>query len=420
MRRRATWAALAFAAGIAWLIIAGSPSEGPTLNAPEAQAQGSPKYMGTFTCASSKCHGDPKGRAEYPKLNEYTVWSQGGKHFKSFATLTNESLKSGKSPSKIAKNLNIAQPETSDRCLACHALNVKAELRGTRFNIAEGVQCESCHGPSEKWLEGHRKKDWKHQQSVQVGMYDTMNLLLRADKCVSCHLAIDADMVAAGHPDLFAFELNTFSVSMPTHWQDRGGSFGTREWAVGQTVALREAMKQLAQRASGNADEKLLTSAWLRARGHAVVVRHALAVAAPDAQKSLDQRMAALSETAGKGGAERPKIAAGASEIAKAMEQVAPVVAKKEFGKSGTQALMQSISADADAIAASGVRGAQQAAMALDRLTNAVAKESGQKTDKELGGILDRMFALVDDPAKFDPSRFAAEMKEFQKKLKQQ
>ena len=418
MRRRATWVALAFATGIAWLIIAGSPSEGPTLKAPEAQAQGSPKYMGNFTCASSKCHGDPKGRAEYPKLNEYTVWSQGGKHFKSFATLTNESLKSGKSPSKIAKALNIAQPETSDRCLACHALNVKPELRGTRFNIAEGVQCESCHGPSEKWLEGHRKKDWKHQQSVQVGMYDTMNLLLRADKCVSCHLAIDADMVAAGHPDLFAFELNTFSVSMPTHWQDRGGSFGTREWAIGQTVALREAMKQLAQRASGNADEKLLTSAWLRARGHAVVVRHALAVAAPDAQKSLDQRMAALSETVGKGGGERPKIAAGASEIAKAMEQVAPVVAKKEFGKSGTQALMQSISADADAIAASGVRGAQQAAMALDRLTNAVAKESGQKTDKELGGILDRMFALVDDPAKFDASRFAAEMKEFQKKLK--
>jgi hypothetical protein len=149
-----------------------------------------------------------------------------------------------------------------------------------------------------------------------------------------------------------------------------------------------------------------------------VVVRHALAVAAPDAQKSLDQRMAALGETMAKGGGERPKIAAGASEIAKAMEQVAPVVARKEFGKSGTQALMQSIAGDADAIAASGVRGAQQAAMALDRLTNAVAKESGQKTDKELGGVLDKMFAQIDDPAKFDASRFAAEMKEFQKKLK--
>src|SRR5712691_9232273 len=140
MPRSATWVALAFAAGVAWLIIAVSPSGAPMLKAPEAQAQASAKFMGTFSCASSKCHGDPKGRAEYPKLNESVVWAQGGKHFKSFATLTNESLKSGKSPSKIAKNLNIAQPETSDRCLACHAMNVKAELRGPRFNIADGVQ----------------------------------------------------------------------------------------------------------------------------------------------------------------------------------------------------------------------------------------------------------------------------------------
>src|SRR6266566_4268617 len=344
MRRRATWVALAFATGIAWLIIAGSPSEGPTLKAPEAQAQGSPKYMGNFTCASSKCHGDPKGRAEYPKLNEYTVWSQGGKHFKSFATLTNESLKSGKSPSKIAKALNIAQPETSDRCLACHALNVKPELRGQRFNIADGVQCEACHGPGQNWLEAHAKpKEWSHADSVKAGMYDTQNLLVRADKCVSCHLAIDADMVAAGHPDLFAFELETFGESMPSHWRDRGGAFNTRVWAVGQTVALREAMKQLAQRAGGNADDKLVTAAWLRARGHAAVLRHGLSVAAPDSQKVLDQRMAALSESMAKGGAERPKVAAGASEIAKAMEQAAPVVAKKDFGKAGAQAIMQGI-----------------------------------------------------------------------------
>ncbi len=417
MRRRAPWVALAFALGVAWVIVATGPSGAPTLKAPEAQAQAPAKFMGTFSCASSKCHGDTKGRAEYPKLNESLAWTQ-EQHFKSFATLTNESLKSGKSPSKIAKNLNIAQPQTSDRCLVCHALNVPADLRGARFNIADGVQCEACHGPAQKWLQAHAKKGWSHEESVKVGMYDTVNLLLRADKCVSCHLAIDADMIVAGHPDLFAFELNTFSVSMPTHWRDRGAWFGTREWAIGQTVALREAMKQLAQRASGNADDKLVTAAWLRARGHAVVARHALAVAAPDAQKTLDQRMAALSETMAKGGGERPKIAAGASEIAKAMEQAAPVVAKKDFGKSGTQAMIQSIAADADAIAASGVRGAQQAAMALDRLTNASAKASGQKPDKELGAMLDKMFAQIEDPAKFDASRFAADLKELQKKIK--
>ena len=419
MRHRATWIVLAVATGIASVVTAVSPYRLSTLTAPEAQAQAPAKFTGTLSCSLSKCHGDTKGRSDYPKLNEALVWGQQGKHFKSFQTLTDEKLKSGKSPSKIAKALNIAQPETSDRCLACHALNVKPELRGQRFNIADGVQCEACHGPGQNWLEAHAKpKDWSHADSVKAGMYDTQNLLVRADKCVSCHLAIDADMVAAGHPDLFAFELDTFGESMPQHWRNRGGPFNTRVWAVGQTVALRESMKQLAQRASGNADDKLVTAAWLRARGHAAVLRHGLAVAAPDSQKSLDQRMAALAESMAKGGAERPKVAAGASEIAKSMEQVAPVVAKKEFGKTGAQAIMQGIAADADAIAATGVRGAQQAAMALDRLYTASTKGSGQAPDKAMGGILDRMFAQVEDPAKYDAARFAADVKEFQKGLK--
>ena len=84
-------------------------------------------------------------------------------------------------------------------------------MRGPKFDITEGVHCEGCHGPAEKWLEPHAEKGWTHEQSVKLGMYDTKNLLLRAEKCVSCHLAIEPDLVAAGHPDLLAFELDTFS-----------------------------------------------------------------------------------------------------------------------------------------------------------------------------------------------------------------
>ena len=414
MSRRAACGTLAIVSAVVCLMIVPGLFERSPRRPAEAQTQSPPKFTGTLSCGLSKCHGDTKGRAEYPKLNENLVWAQGGKHFKSFQTLTDEKLKSGKSPSKIAKNLNISQPETSDRCLACHALNVKPDLRGARFNIADGVQCEACHGPAQKWLQEHAKKGWSHKESVQAGMYDTTNLLVRADQCVSCHLAIDADMVAAGHPDLFAFELNTFSDSMPPHWRPRAAWIGTREWALGQTVALREAMKQLAQRASGNVDDKLVTAAWLRARGHAAVVRYAL----PDSQKLLDQRMGALAEAMAKGAGGRSTVAAGASEIAKSMEQAAPGVAKKDFGKPGTQAIIQGIAADADAIAATGVRGAQQAAMALDRLYSVYVKGSGQAADKELGGILDKMFAQIDDPAKFDATRFAAEVKEFQKRFK--
>ena len=44
--------------------------------------------------------------------------------------------------------------------------------------------------------------------------------------------------------------------------------------------------------------------------------------------------------------------------------------------------------------------------------------QSKETRDKAMGGILDKMFAQIDDPSKFDASRFAADVKEFQKKFK--
>src|SRR5215471_18731165 len=126
-----------------------------------AQAQ-EYKYTGAASCGASNCHGSTKAKADYPKLNENTVWFQKERHAKAYDTLTNEKLKSKVSPSKIAQTLKIDKTETSDRCLSCHALNVKPQLRGPKFDIAEGVQCEACHGPAEKWLEPHAEKNWTH------------------------------------------------------------------------------------------------------------------------------------------------------------------------------------------------------------------------------------------------------------------
>src|SRR5712691_7050461 len=167
-----------------------------------AQAPQNLKYTGAASCGASNCHGATKPKPEYPRLNENILWMQKDKHAKAFATLTNEKLKSGVRPSKIVKELKIANAETSDRCVTCHAVNAPAPLRGPKFDITEGVHCDGCHGPAEKWLEPHAEKGWTHEKSVAVGMYDTKSMLLRGEKCVSCHLAIDHDMVAAGHPDL--------------------------------------------------------------------------------------------------------------------------------------------------------------------------------------------------------------------------
>ncbi len=46
---------------------------------------------------------------------------------------------------------------------------------------------------------------------------------------------------------------------------------------------------------------------------------------------------------------------------------------------------------------------------------NAYAKKSGQKPDKALSAILDKMFAQIEDAVKYDAGRFAADLKAFQK-----
>ena len=409
MSQRAALGAVLGAVVVAAVVIGGTRPSAPL--APESvHAQGNYKYTGAASCGASNCHGSTKPKADFPKLNENVVWFQKDKHAKAYATLTNEKLKSGVSPSKIATNLKIAKAETSSKCLVCHAVDVKPELRGPKFDISEGVHCDGCHGPAEKWLEPHASTGWTHEQSVKLGMYDTKSLLLRAEKCVSCHLQIDADMVNAGHPDLLAFELDTFSREMPPHWRDKGTWFGPRAWATGQVISLREAAKQVADRAKGNASAKLVQDAAAKVRGHGVVVRQVFAVLAPDAQKALETDLATVADAAAKG--DRAG-ASAAGRLVVSMNQQAPRIAGRELDQATTKRLMVAVSGDSDAAAASGLRGAEQVAMGLDRLYAAYANAPGQKPSKAVSDVLDRLFGLIDDPAKFDPAKFTAGVKAF-------
>jgi len=410
MSHRVALGAVLGAVVVAAVVIGGTYPSAPL--APESvHAQGNYKSTGAASCAASNCHGSTKPKADFPKMNENIVWFQKDKHAKAYATLTNEKLKSGVSPAKIAQNLKIAKATESTRCLVCHAVDVKPELRGPKFDITEGVHCDGCHGPAEKWLEPHAEKGWTHEQSVKLGMYDTKNFLLRAEKCVSCHLQIEHEMVTAGHPDLLAFELDTFSATMPPHWRDKGTWAGTKAWATGQVISLREAAKQLGDRAAGNASAPLLTDALGKVQGHGAVVRPLLGVAVPDAQKSVEADVAALTEAVGKG--DKAKISATAKNLVGTMNAQAPKVAAREFDQASTKKLMTDIAGSADAIGAVGVRGAEQAAMALDRLYSTYSKAPGQKADKAAGDALDKMFGTIEDPKKFDAKGFGAAAKTF-------
>jgi len=101
MSHRVAWGAVLALVVAAGVVVGGTKPSAPL--APDAvHAQGPYKYTGAASCGASNCHGSTKPKADYPKLNENVVWFQKDKHAKAYATLTNEKLKSGVSPSKIA------------------------------------------------------------------------------------------------------------------------------------------------------------------------------------------------------------------------------------------------------------------------------------------------------------------------------
>ena len=108
-----------------------------------------------------------------------------------------------------------------------------------------------------------------------TGLYDTRPLIVRAELCASCHLAIDHDMIAAGHPET-KFDLAYLSDLEPKHWSEthfKGpeGYVNTKVWVAGQAVGVREAMQQLSDRVKAKAPTDAIADAWQQAMAHATV-----------------------------------------------------------------------------------------------------------------------------------------------------
>ena len=213
--------------------------------------------LGTVTCASSLCHGSIRLWKDSNVLqNEYITWSRIDKHARAYNVLLNERSQ------RIAKNLNLKQPAHESKvCLDCHAHVVPVERRGERFKITDGVTCESCHGPAQKWVKTHVEPDnpamVQHAKNIEDGMYETSDAVSRAKLCMSCHYGNQDKLVThrimgAGHPRM-SFELDTFTEIAPKHFvidKDYGERKkvwdGAKTWAIGQALAVSETMTILA------------------------------------------------------------------------------------------------------------------------------------------------------------------------------
>lgn len=378
--------------------------------------------------------------------NEYTIWVTRDKHARAFQVLSNEaSRRIGRLLDESAADPKdkIGAPSQAGKCLACHSLNVPTEKKALSFDASDGVSCENCHGPASGWLGAHTARDWKHEDSVRLGMVDLRSLTHRAENCLTCHLGtpekfVDHAMIAAGHPDL-TFDLELFSAVMPKHWVEPADQpwRSIQSEMVGGAVQLRESLLRLQRRAATEqwpeyaeldcfACHHSLTKpeeSWRQQVGYAgrqagvpqwnesryVVFRSLANQMNRDSLQQLDSEMTKLAHLMGHLSGNRQEISEAAGRAAAAAQQLAKQFESATFDRGTTLRLMRGLAEDGARISAKGERAAEQSAMTLDDLYTAYSgtdKNNDTPTGKAIAGLFD----LVNNPSAYSAPRFAAQL----------
>ncbi len=408
------------------------------------------RYIGPGSCSAVACHGGIEPRSVTDVLqNEYSTWVTRDKHARAYTSLT-EPL-----GEQIAQTLHLGAAEKAQRCLACHALDVPASQQARRFDLADGVSCESCHGPASRWIGPHIQANAQHAQMVALGLYDNRNLVLRTERCLTCHLgapglSVDHELIAAGHPDL-RFELDSFTAVEPPHWVEKNADglplndplFGTRAWAIGQAVQLRVSMERLERTATSGAWPEFsemdcischhsLTGplSWRQRSGYPghragdppynlsryVLFQHLANEVDPATSAQLNQAADRVAQLVTRMSADRSAVVVAATRAAQLSDTLANELQNMTYDRARTERLLLTISADADALSLDGERTAEQATMTLDALYIADAN-AGAKNPATREAI-DGLFKLVNNPSAYNAPQFAAQLRRVHETLR--
>lgn len=259
MSRRTLVPVIIVAAGlIGWSVRSSAQAPEPERLAPPKELVN--RIQGVGGCAAAGCHNAPLAAGKAG--TEYATWV-GDPHGRAFATLQSPLYKG------ILTRLK-GTAYTEELCLKCHATPEPDGSRLPREYLADGIGCESCHGPSEKWRTTHYQQAWKSRSDEDKkadGFFNTKDLNARIGKCVECHVGnetkdVNHDLIAAGHPRL-TFEYTAYHELLPRHWRDKaseaepwedkstkfGPDFEARAWLIGQAATAKAAVELTAARA---------------------------------------------------------------------------------------------------------------------------------------------------------------------------
>lgn len=406
-------------------------------------------YQGVASCAGSTCHGRGEGDGKIVRQDELMQWqepsSRGGAHSRAFAVLASARGQ------RIAAALGLGSAAGAAACLGCHATNVPPAQRGGRFQLSDGVGCESCHGASSGWLATHYAVPATHASNLAQGMTPLENPRTRAGVCLDCHLGSDGPgqfvshrMMAAGHPRL-SFELDLFSSLQQHHDEDadylrrKGRTDSVRLWAVGQAEALRRSLSLFAQPGFGTQglfpefvfydchschrpiDDRPDRQRTFESNpgrpipfgnppynDENIIMLSAVAkVLAPAQAASFD---AAARDFHGAMAVGRPQTVAAAGRLRGATEALASAMAAQNSGGDTAFAVIASIAGRTITPRFTDYAGSAQAVMAVDTLLNALVRQ-GRVTVGAAAGIranVNRAYGAVSTPLTYDPPAFRA------------
>ena len=379
------------------------------------------KYTGAGACSAVACHGAaaPKEGGMATRHNENSTWNKDDHHSKSFSG--KKGLVS-KESAEIAKKMGIADATKEGRCLNCHAVSelkfkegattrvpLTKEQMGAKFAIEDGVSCDACHGPASKYLDPHTAAGWTQKQRAngaqkvydEWGLLDTKDLKFRANICISCHLKIDADMVAAGHPEL-PFELSFYSAASTEdafsgayagiHWRDKQPFYAAKAWAMGQVVSLRESAAQLAERTAAKADAKILEASQNKVLAHAVLSRQVAKIVDPASQEAIDKAL------------KDPKALVAAAEA------LADKVNKINVDQAMTEKFIQAVAAEGEQAGNIGYAGGEQVTWSLKSLAIVLGKDGKKDVAKQMEKI-DALYEPMGDSATYDKAKYVEAVK---------
>jgi Cytochrome c554 and c-prime len=409
--------------------------------------------LGTVTCASSLCHGAIKLWKDSPVLqNEYVTWSRTDKHTRAYNVLLNARSK------KIAQNLGLKQPAHEAKiCLDCHAHNIPEDRRGERFKLADGIVCESCHGPAEKWIKPHvnpvSDPAQHHAFNVENGLYDTADATSRAKLCLSCHFGnkdklVTHRIMGAGHPRM-SFELDTFTEIAPKHFvvdKDYGERKkvwdGVKTWAIGQALAVQETMDILVDEKRGRdglfpelvlfdchaCHHAMSDGRWkpktafgpsispglVRLNDSNLMMLRALANAVDPAlgEKVREQVLKLHRAVAGEGNARTEAMA-----LKKLAGEVVPVIAKTDVAAPLVRKVLMGLIDDGIAGHYSDYAAAEQATLAMSSVGAFLGKQGAMKAPGNFNTSLKKLNTLLINDERYQPQQFVAQLKDLRAKI---